>query len=145
MNAASETRRRSNRFRAWAILGLAAGVAGLGCQDPADRRMIVARATFDRYCSECHGRSDSGPTPVPGLGFQPADLRKLGDLYGSPLDREALHDYIDGRHARDDGESRLMPVWGDRLYEHLPESVEVDEMRTGPIDLLIDYLETIQQ
>jgi hypothetical protein len=145
MSGEPETSHRSDRFRVATMLALAAVFAGLGCQDAQERRMIVARATYDRYCSECHGRADSGPEPVPGLGFQPADLRKLTDLYGSPLDREALHDYIDGRHARDDGEARLMPVWGDRLYDHLPERVEVDEMRAGTIDLLIDYLETIQE
>jgi hypothetical protein len=107
--------------------------------------MAVARSVYDRYCSECHGLHESGPTPVAGLGFQPSDLRRLGALYGSPLHREELRAYIDGRHARATGEARLMPVWGDRLYRNLPQTVEVDEMRAGTVDLLIEYLESIQQ
>jgi len=107
--------------------------------------MLVARTSYDRYCAACHGLSDGGPTPVAELGFQPADLRRLGERYGTPLDREALTDYIDGRHARSLGEERIMPVWGDRLYEHFPDTVEVDEMRAGTIGLLIDYLQSIQE
>jgi hypothetical protein len=116
-----------------------------GCSSTGeDRRMLVARQVFDRYCSDCHGTDASGPTPVAGLGFQPADLRHLGDLYGTPLDREQLAAYIDGRHAKASGEARLMPVWGDRLYANLPETVEMDEIRAGTIELLIDYLASIQ-
>jgi hypothetical protein len=107
--------------------------------------MRVARSVYDRYCSECHGLHESGPTPVAGLGFQPADLRQLGELYGSPLDRGELAAYIDGRHAKATGEARLMPVWGDRLYPQLPATVEVDEMRAGTIELLIEYLDSLQQ
>jgi len=125
-------------------LPLALSLLCLACHGTQERRQIVARTTFDRYCSSCHGLSDSGPTPVANLVFQPADLRHLGAHYGTPLDHERLATYIDGRHAKATGEGRIMPVWGDRLYDHLPDRVEVDEMRAGTIELLIEYLQSIQ-
>jgi len=122
----------------------AVAVLLFGCSDAQERRMVVARTLFDRNCSECHGRSDAGPAPVAGLGFQPADLRRLHEHYGRPLDRARLGAYIDGRHADAPEATRAMPIWGEKLYEYLPEEVAVDEMRAGTIGLLIEYLETIQ-
>lgn len=135
-------RRLGARVAGLSVL-LAAALPGCGARE--DRRMVVARSVYDRYCSECHGSHAGGPAPVAALGFEPADLRRLGDLYGSPLDREELAAYIDGRHAKATGEARLMPVWGDRLYRNLPDTVEVDEMRAGTIELLLEYLDSIQQ
>ena len=142
MKDESEALRRAKSLR-W--LPLALSLLCLACHGTQERRQIVARATFDRYCSSCHGLSDSGPTPVADLVFQPADLRRLSDRYGTPLDHEQLSNYIDGRHTMATGEGRVMPVWGDRLYDHLPDRVEVDEMRAGTIELLIDYLQSIQE
>jgi hypothetical protein len=135
-------RRRHAQSLRW--LALALCLACVGCHGTDERRRVVARATYDRHCSSCHGLSDAGPAPVPDLLFQPSDLRQLHTRYGTPLDREALAVYIDGRHAKDTSEGRLMPVWGDHLYDHFPDRVEVDEMRVGTIELLIDYLQSIQ-
>lgn len=120
-------------------------VLALGCSDASERRTRVARSLYDRHCSGCHGISEGGPAPVVGLGFEPTDLRRLHERYGRPLDRARLAAYIDGRHVDPDARSQEMPVWGEALYAHLPDSVDVDEMRVGSIDLLIDYLETIQE
>jgi len=38
-----------------------------------------------------------------------------------------------------------MPVWGEELYAHLPDDAALDELRAGAIDLVIEYLETIQE
>ena len=134
---------RTGRGSAWAGVAIAVGLTlVMGCRDATERRAEVARSVYDRHCAGCHGVSETGPTPVSGLGFEPADLRRLHERYGRPLDRDALARYIDGRHVDRGG---AMPVWGDALYDHLPESVELDEMRAGTIGLLIDYLESIQQ
>lgn len=142
--ACVETSRPSRRLP-WLLAAAGLLAPTPGCSDVPDRHQVVARNVYDRYCSECHGRSADGYVPVEGLGFQPADLRKLRERYGRPLRRAELHDYIDGRHSKPSGETRLMPVWGDRLYQHLPDTVEVDEMRAGTIELLIDHLESIQE
>jgi len=116
----------------------------LGCRSAEDRRMVVAATTYDRYCSGCHGLSETGPEPVAGLGFSPVDLRLLERRYGDPLPRAQLAQYIDGRHDVATGTERLMPVWGSRLYENLPDTSGVDEIRAGTIELLLDYLESVQ-
>ncbi len=126
------------------VTALALLSAASGCMDVEDRRQNVARDVFDRYCSRCHGRSADGPVPVADLGFEATDLRRLYEQYGTPLARRPLAAYIDGRHATAEHEGREMPVWGETLYSSLPENTDVDEMRSGTIDLLIDYLDTIQ-
>jgi hypothetical protein len=121
-------------------LAILCALASLACDDPESRRLLVARSLYDRYCAECHGLSVSGPEPVRDLGFEVPDLRRLD----TPLDRERLAAYIDGRHdVRDDGEE--MPVWGERMYRHLPDTVEVEEMKAGAVTLILDYLETVQE
>ena len=116
-----------------------------GCRSAEERRLQAARGLYDQYCSGCHGLSETGPAPVAGLGFEPADLRRLHERYDRPLDRTRVAAYIDGRHGGASETTRAMPVWGEKLYEQFPESVEVDEMRAGTIDLLIDYLDSIQE
>ena len=135
-------RRPHTRSLVWLALLL---VPTVGCPDAMDQRSVVSRNLYDRYCADCHGLSDDGHVPVEGLGFEPADLRQLHERYGTPLRADELRDYIDGRHSKASGEARLMPVWGERLYDHLPETVEVDEMRAGTIDLLIEHLQSIQE
>ena len=115
-----------------------------GCRSAEERRLQAARGVYDQYCSGCHGLSESGPAPVTGLAFEPADLRRLHERYGRPLDRAPVAAYIDGRHAGVSEAARAMPVWGKKLYEQFPETVKLDQMRAGTIDLLIDYLDSIQ-
>ena len=37
-----------------------------------------------------------------------------------------------------------MPIWGRRLGERLAGGTDADEIARGRIDLLVEYLETIQ-
>ncbi|HKJ24963.1 MAG TPA: c-type cytochrome [Myxococcota bacterium] len=136
---------------AWApralALGLALGLgaaASSGCWSPNDRREAAARNLYDRHCGRCHGLSKTGPTPVAGLDYEPADLRQLYESYGTPLDHDRLAAYIDGRHVRPGERSEDMPVWGDELYAYLPDDAALEELREGAIDLVIEYLQTIQ-
>ena len=107
--------------------------------------MRVARDVFDRYCGECHAIFEGAG---PGFGQGPRapapDLRELWRKYGSPLPREELAEFIDGRRDVEAHGPRDMPVWGKELYDNLPENETVEEMRAGTIELLLDYLDTIQ-
>jgi mono/diheme cytochrome c family protein len=128
-----------------AILVAAGAVLALGCESQEEYRLRVARDVFDRKCAECHGSSKGeGPRLVEGTGAPAPDLRKLSLECGSPLPREELAKFIDGRSDVAAHGPRAMPVWGEALYDNLPENPTVEEMRAGTIDLLLDYLDTIQ-
>ncbi len=133
------------RNRPLAFLIVIALGLGAGCTTQEQRRQTVARSLFDRYCAECHGLSATGPEPVADLGYDVPDVRRLRGRYGDPLSRERLALFIDGRHEGPADPGREMPRWGERLYTHMPEEVKVDEMRAGTIELLIEYLEKIQE
>lgn len=135
---------RSRRVRSAALVAFAILLSS-GCWSPGDRREVAAENLYDRHCSYCHGLASSGPTPVTGLGFEVADLRRLSERYGTPLDDDRLAAYIDGRHVTP-GEDRApqMPVWGEELYSHLPDDAALEELRAGAINLLVEYLQSIQ-
>ena len=134
---------RAPRWAALSLLALGIATAS-GCYD---HRQLAARNLYDRRCSRCHGLSNTGPTPVSGLPYQPADLRHLYERYGTPLDHDRLAAYIDGRHMLEGERSQDMPVWGRELYANLSDEADdeaIEDMRAGAIDLLIEYLQEIQ-
>jgi mono/diheme cytochrome c family protein len=105
----------------------------------------VAQDVFDRNCAPCHGSSKGeGPQFVESFGGPAPDLRQLWRKFGSPLPREALAAFIDGRLDVQSHGPREMPVWGDDLYRNLPQGDSVEDMRAGTIAMLLDYLETVQ-
>jgi mono/diheme cytochrome c family protein len=128
------------------VLLLAVGApAMLGCESHEEYRLRVAREVFDRKCARCHGSSKGeGPHYVEDFGADAPDLRQLWRSYGSPLSREALAEYIDGRRDVAAHGPRAMPVWGEKLYDKAPDGATVEQMRAGTIEMLLDYLETIQ-
>lgn len=133
----------------WGWLGLlllaAAASGGLACETQDEYRLGVGQNVFDRKCGSCHGSSrGEGPRFVEELGVEAPDLRELWRDYGSPLPREELAAFIDGRRDVEAHGPRAMPVWGETLYDNLPENATVEEMRAGTIELLLDYLETVQ-
>ncbi len=116
-----------------------------GCESQADYRLRVAEDLFDRKCAECHGGTDGeGPRFVEGFGAKAPDLRRLGFKYGTPLPKEKLAAFIDGRQEVAAHGSREMPVWGEELYANFPEQESVEDVRAGTISMLVDYLESIQ-
>ena len=128
------------------LLVLACAASGLfACESQEEYRLGVGEDVFDRKCGRCHGSSrGEGPQWVEGFGAVAPDLRQLWRRHGSPLPREELAEFIDGRRAVDAHGPRAMPVWGETLYDNLPDNATVEEMRAGTIELLLDYLETVQ-
>lgn len=137
--------RRRTGASACALSLAAIAPLALGCESQEEYRLGVGRDVFDRKCAECHGSSrGEGPQFVDGYGGPAPDLRELANEYGSPLPRDQLARFIDGRSDVAAHGTREMPVWGETLYDNLPDNATVEEMRAGTIELLLDYLETIQ-
>ena len=136
-------------------VGLAALLMGLGsCRQPAEPASPASPGEsglgpvlYVTYCHSCHGAEGRGDGPSrPFLRTPPPDLTQLWTRYGTPLDRDRLAEYIDGRsltagHAR--GE---MPIWGDEFFADAPPLTPdtVERSKDHLVDALIRYLETLQ-
>lgn len=98
------------------------------------------------HCQGCHGAAGDGNGPAAAsLRVPPADLTRLWERYGTPLDRERLAKYVDGRMLAFFHGPREMPIWGDEFFEDAPPdapSLEASKQRL--IEVLIQYLETLQ-
>lgn len=105
-----------------------------------------ARDLYVSYCARCHGLDGrGGGDDADGLLVPPPDLTRLHERYGTPLPRERIAAFIDGREDVAAHGPRDMPVWGERLFEGdsgPPQGVEASKRRA--IDLLVDYLEALQ-
>ena len=67
----------------------------------------------------------------------------LYQRYGWPLPRTQLARYIDGRFDPGAHGTREMPVWGERL-EELPPQITGEREKATVIELILDFLESIQ-
>jgi len=113
------------------------------------RSDIVATGAdlYTQYCASCHGIAGRGDGPAAGeLTKPPSDLTRLAARWGTPLDRERLATFVDGRDAPRAHGTPEMPVWGERLYEgERAESPAREAARRGTILLILEYLQTLQQ
>lgn len=147
---ASQTRR--NRARALScvvVLLLNAGAAAAGDAPgthSSERLQKDQRgyAEYQQYCAVCHGVWADGEGLIkPVLTEAPTNLRTLTERHGSPLPRERIAGYIDGRIPVLAHGSKEMPVWGKRLDEGV-HSVMPDQRKRSQVMVIVDYLQAIQ-
>lgn len=101
-------------------------------------------AEYQQYCAVCHGVWADGEGLIkPVLTETPTNLRTLGQRHGSPLPRERIAGYIDGRIPVLAHGSKDMPVWGKRLDEGVHTSVP-DQRKRSQVMVIVDYLQAIQ-
>ncbi len=132
------------------LAALALAVAACGDapepQAPAGERG-PGQILYLTYCQSCHGVAGRGDGPTaPSLRAKPADLSRLWERYGTPLDRERLAQYIDGRQLLSPHHAREMPIWGSAFFEDAPRGTPdlVERERRHLIDVLVAYLEALQ-
>jgi mono/diheme cytochrome c family protein len=137
--------------RAVVLASLAAGV--IACGDRADTPTAATQSIggpgqvlYLTYCQSCHGAAGRGDGPAaPALRRPPTDLTQLWRIYGTPLDRERVAEYIDGRGLLIAHGPREMPIWGEEFFEDVPETTpSVEQVKRRLIDVLVEYLETLQ-
>ena len=116
----------------------------LACACEPTSRVELGKAQYDEYCSSCHP-IEAGGGLAGGEEAVGPDLTRLRERYGSPLSRDELAAFIDGRRAVEAHGPREMPVWGARLYEDYPQTPGTEVVRVSTIDILIDYLEAVQR
>lgn len=143
---------RSARLRV--LAGVAVGAVLVACDaGPGDRAESSAvehagpgETLYVTYCQSCHGESGRGDGPAAArLRTPPTDLTRLWMRYGTPLDRQPLAEYVDGRWLMFFHGPREMPIWGDEIFGDMPEGTPgLEELRKHLIELLVEHLQTLQ-
>ena len=121
--------------------------------DPSERadregvgRPGPGQVLYVTYCQSCHGETGRGDGPATAsLRTAPADLTVLWKRHGTPLDRTALHRYVDGRQLLTAHGASEMPVWGSEFFPDVaPGTLNLEEVKHMLIEALVEHLETLQ-
>src|SRR5512132_2502703 len=128
----------------WTLLGIA-----LAAEQPqlSPAEMVhVGHRYFVRYCSACHGAEGRGDGPAASaLQPPPADLTRIAQRRGGHFPVAEIRAYIDGRIGVPAHGRREMPVWGERLEEIVGGGSLGEAVARSSIQLLVEYLQAIQQ
>jgi len=153
MAGPGETRPTAGRVRRLGWAGLALATVLVGCPEPTQTTTPVpagergpGQILYLTYCQSCHGISGRGDGPaVISLRTPPADLTRLWESYGTPLDRDRLVEYIDGRWLLDVHGYREMPIWGNEFFDDSPpQTPNLERSKHQLFEVLANYLETLQ-
>ena len=95
------------------LIGAHSGVAAERAANPGDA--IVGKATYQKYCVTCHGRTGDGQGPVgKGLNVSPGDFT-TGDFKYGGTDQDLFEVISNGAASK--GGSAFMAPWGDVIPE----------------------------
>lgn len=101
---------------------------------------------FESVCAPCHGSDARGDGPVAdSLKTKPADLRQIARRRGGSFPQGEVARHIDGRETTAAHGTREMPVWGDTLASAVPDEPERERRIARAIEMLVAYLEKIQE
>lgn len=129
----------------WAVATSGDEPGKRGIEKPAGQRG-PGQILYLTYCQSCHGTAGHGNGPAaPSLRTPPTDLTLLWERYGTPLDREKIEEYIDGRRLLDFHGQREMPIWGKEFFPDVPPGTpHLESVKSRLIEVLVQYLETLQ-
>lgn len=141
-------------MRTWSVLFAvlllaAAGPAFAAGPEGSKKAASESNPAYRAYrenCGACHGVFADGNGPVAQfLDPKPRNLTQLYKEFGTPLATAKLISVIDGRDmVRAHGTSE-MPIWGKNLYRSIPPNPGKEALKRGTIQLIIEYLQTIQE
>jgi len=111
-------------------------------QDPmAD---VTGKELYISYCQICHGDKDEAGPMAEVLQNVPLDLTLIKVRRGGEFPRDEIVRIIDGRAGGVKGHRNVeMPVFGKTFKES--EGLESNKMVKEKINLIVDYLESIQR
>ncbi len=120
-------------------------VSGESAAPPAPAFVSQGADLYQRYCASCHGLGARGDGPVAAsLRTPPPDLTAIAARRGGSFPAGEIASWIDGRFEPGAHGTREMPVWGIALRNALPDTGLEQEIVRGQIDMLVDYLRTLQ-
>jgi len=118
--------------------------AAAGAQEPTGP--AGGKIIFRQVCATCHGTDARGTGPVAeSLKTPPADLTRIAARRGGTFPAEEIATFIDGRKDVASHGSREMPVWGDSLAQAVNNKDTRERRIERAIDMLVQYLETLQE
>jgi mono/diheme cytochrome c family protein len=137
---------RGFRLALLAAVGLALAVPGFAQQPATIKKApvqpiddISGAATFNAYCTVCHGPSGRGDGPAAkALTTPPADLTQIAKRNNGKFPANAVKMHITGDTAVPAHGTRDMPMWGP-LFHSVDGSVA--ELR---LKNLVDYIDAMQ-
>ena len=102
---------------------------------------------YVQYCASCHGMGGRGDGPVASsLNKRPSDLTTIAQRRDGDFPEAEIAAYIDGRFELDAHGTRDMPIWGRRFGgERIAEGVDPEEIVRGRLQILVEYLKSIQR
>ncbi len=101
---------------------------------------------FRRYCASCHGLAGKGDGPAAGaLKAKAPDLTQLATRRGGKFDDAEIASFIDGRAEVSAHGTREMPVWGEVFASAAGGGSIGDEFSRGKVQVLLEYLKSIQK
>jgi len=101
---------------------------------------VAGAATFNAYCTVCHGPSGKGDGPAAkALAKPPADLTQLAKRNSGTFPAMAVKSMIEGENSPMAHVTRDMPMWGPVF--------KTADGTAAPLRVknLVDYLERIQE
>jgi mono/diheme cytochrome c family protein len=130
------------------VLGASAALV-FGCTGTAgpeaDQAVRSGEVAFQQSCAPCHGGTGAGDGPVgEALRTRPADLRRIAARRGGVFPEVEIRRLIDGRDPIVAHGPRDMPIWGHRFALDPSAGLATEGQARGQIELVIQYLETIQ-
>jgi len=100
---------------------------------------------FRVYCASCHGADGRGAGPVASsLKTEVPDLTQIARHQGGRFPAEQIRRIIDGRRTLPPHGTRDMPVWGHAFRLATANDPQSDAQSDHLIDLLVQYLRSIQ-
>ena len=103
------------------------------------------RASFNLYCSSCHGKTGRGDGPLASaLKVPPADLTRLASRHGGKYPADWVYARIDGREPVAAHGPSYMPVWG-LSFQDPGKVANQETMVESRIRDLVVYLATLQE
>lgn len=103
------------------------------------------RASFNLYCSSCHGKSAKGDGPVAySLKTAPTDLTQLAATNGGKFPVDQTYAYIDGRRGVGAHGPSDMPVWG-LSFQDPGKDTDQEAMVRHKLRDLVAYIESMQE
>ena len=149
---------KSHKDIIWEIMSRVSCILLLGLILVTSPRVVLAESTsaqlvksgkeeFHRYCISCHGMDARGTGPASGaLKASPADLTEIVKRRGGgEFPVEEISGKIDGRANLPAHGTREMPIWGRDFSEKLGDKSLGEEVATGKVTVLIEYLKSIQR
>ncbi len=102
------------------------------------------KASFDQYCTNCHGDDGKGTGEMgTDLAVDPSNLTTLTLRNDNSFPVEAVFQTIDGIADIEAHGTREMPVWGNIWAEQGGEPVPREEVEKR-INEIVEYIRTIQ-